>query len=180
MAGKGVRVGGVDGPQPAAGNQPQDPESHNTVPQASRVGTWVEETDIRPTMLYLLRLKDDYESDGHVISQALASTPRSLSSTDALAAAYDQIESSVGRFATDTLIADTKALASGSSSSDAAYTREQRELRVLSSSRDLLATRIKKELSDAAQGQEPNRLEVVAELVLVQTLLHSADAFAAS
>ena len=51
MVGPGVAKNGVDGPQPAGGNQPHDPESTNTVPEASRVGTWVEETDIRPTML---------------------------------------------------------------------------------------------------------------------------------
>ena len=72
LAGKGVAVNGVDGPEPDQGNQPSDPESTHTVPQASQVGTWVEETDIRPTMLYLLGLKDDYQSDGHVITQALA------------------------------------------------------------------------------------------------------------
>jgi len=36
IAGKGVKVNGVDGPDPAAGNQPHDPESTNTVPQATR------------------------------------------------------------------------------------------------------------------------------------------------
>src|SRR5581483_7513860 len=95
MAGPGVAVRGVDGPQPAAGNQPHDPEATSTVPEASTVGTWVEETDIRPTMLYLLRLKDDYLSDGHVITQALASVPRALAATADLAKAYDQLNSSV-------------------------------------------------------------------------------------
>ena len=42
--------------------------------------------------------------------------------------AYDQIESSVGQFATDTLIADTQALASGSGSDDSAYQAEQATL----------------------------------------------------
>ena len=115
FAGKGVAVNGVDGPDPADGNQPSDPESKNTVPQASKVGTWVEETDIRPTMLFLTGLTDDYQSDGHVITQALKSVPGQLKGTEDLAAGYDQINSSVGAFATDTLLADTKALASGTS-----------------------------------------------------------------
>jgi hypothetical protein len=42
----------------------------------------------------------------------------SLHSTAALAAGYDQINSSVGQLATDTLIADTKALASGGRTDD--------------------------------------------------------------
>src|SRR5436309_7839167 len=106
IAGKGVAVNGVDGPDPAQGNQPSDAESAYTVPQASQVGTWVEETDIRPTMLYLAGLTDDYQSDGHVITQALENVPRGLAAREKLAAAYDQVESSVGQFATDTLIAD--------------------------------------------------------------------------
>ena len=35
IAGKGAAVNGVDGPEPAQGNQPSDPESTNTVPEAS-------------------------------------------------------------------------------------------------------------------------------------------------
>ena len=54
FAGAGVARRGVDGPQPADSNQASDPNSTRTVPQASKVGTWVEETDIRPTMLHLL------------------------------------------------------------------------------------------------------------------------------
>ena len=152
IAGKGVAANGVDGPDPAAGNQPRDPESTSTVPEASRVGTWVEETDIRPTMLHLLGLQDDYQSDGHVITQALATVPTALAATEELAAGYDQIESSVGQFATDTLIADTKALASGSSSDDKAYRREQAKLRALADDRDRAAARIENLLSDAAAG----------------------------
>ena len=116
IAGPGVAVNGIDGPTPAEGNQASDPEANNTVPQASTKGTWVEEADIRPTMLNLLGLSDDYQSDGHVITQALAVVPAPLAATAELAAGYDQINSSVGQFATDTLIADSKALASGSSS----------------------------------------------------------------
>ena len=51
---------------------PSDPNSTRTVPQASTVGTWVEETDLRPTLLHLVGLKDDYQTDGRVISQALS------------------------------------------------------------------------------------------------------------
>jgi hypothetical protein len=141
LAGKGVKVNGLDGPEPDQGNQPSDPESTHTVPQASQVGTWVEETDIRPTMLYLLGLKDDYESDGHVITQAVQHVSRALAATADLAAGYDQIESSVGQFGTDTLIADTKALASGSSSDDSAYQTEQQTLLKLANDRDRAVTR---------------------------------------
>jgi hypothetical protein len=178
IAGKGVKVNGVDGPSPEQGNQPSDPESTHTVPQASQVGTWVEETDIRPTMLYLAGLSDDYQSDGHVITQALATVPPELAVTEALAAGYDQIQSSVGQFGTDTLIADTKALASGSSSDDSAYATEQATLQTLADDRNTAAAKIKKVLSDAAAGTAPNTGQVTSGLALVKELLRRADALA--
>jgi hypothetical protein len=180
FAGKGVEVGGVDGPQPDQGNQPSDPESTHTVPQASQVGTWVEETDIRPTMLYLLGLRDDYRSDGHVITQAVQHITRALAATAQLAAGYDQIESSVGQFGTDTLIADTKALASGSSSDDSAYQAEQSTLRNLADDRDEAVARIKKVLNGAAGNEGWHHGEVRHDLSLVQNLLQRADALAGS
>jgi type II secretory pathway pseudopilin PulG len=179
IAGKGVAVNQVDGPQPEDGNQPSDPESTHTVPEASQVGTWVEETDIRPTMLYLLGLKDDYESDGHVITQALDSVPPALQATEDLAKGYDQIESSVGQFGTDTLIADTRALASGSSSDDSAYETEQGTLGQLADDRDTAVAKIKKLLSNAAAGITPNHGQVTSGLALVRELLRRADRLAA-
>jgi hypothetical protein len=180
FAGKGVQVNGVDGPEPSQGNQPSDPESTHTVPQASQVGTWVEETDIRPTMLYLLGLKDDYESDGHVITQAVQHVSRALAATAQLAAGYDQIESSVGQFGTDTLIADTKALASGSSSDDSAYQAEQQTLLRLANDRDKLAAKIKKVLNNATHNQGLHHGQVKHDLALVKKLLQRADALAGS
>ncbi|HYU67156.1 MAG TPA: hypothetical protein VEK09_10415, partial [Jatrophihabitantaceae bacterium] len=56
IVGPGAAGHGVDGPSPAGGNEPSDPNSTNTVPEASGVGTWVEETDLRPTLLYLAGL----------------------------------------------------------------------------------------------------------------------------
>jgi hypothetical protein len=79
-------------------------------------------------MLYLLGLTDDYLSDGHVITQALSSVPARARRDGELGEGYDQINSSVGQFATDTLIADSKALASGSASDDSAYAAEQETL----------------------------------------------------
>src|SRR5262249_41249186 len=73
IAGPGVAVDGVDGPGPTGGNESQDPNSLHTVPEASTQGTWVEEADLRPTLMYLTGLHDDYQTDGEVISQALTS-----------------------------------------------------------------------------------------------------------
>jgi hypothetical protein len=180
MAGPGVAVHGVDGPQPAAGNQSNDPEATKTVPEASTVGTWVEETDIRPTMLYLLGLTDDYQSDGHVVTQALSTVPSALAATADLAKGYDQINSSVGQFATDTLIADSKALASGSASDDSAYTSEQGTLQQLADDRDEAAAKIKQTLAGAAAGRMPGRGEIQSGLSREKALLEGAHTLAGS
>ena len=180
MTGPGVAVKGVDGPGPTGGNESQDPNSTNTVPEASKRGTWVEEASIRPTMIYLARLKDDYQTDGHVITQALAFLPPALRATEDLAAGYDQINSSVGKLATDTLIADTKALASGSSADDSAFAEEQERLAQLADDRDAAAARIKQTLSDAAAGHMPNLGEIISGLAHVKELLWRASRLARS
>jgi len=178
MVGPGVANRHVDGPQPAEGNQAHDPEAANSVPEASNVGTWVEEADIRPTMLHLVGLTDDYLSDGHVITQALSSVPAALAATADLAAGYDQVNSSVGQFATDTLIADSKALASGSASDDSAYAAEQETLRQLADDRDNAASKIKQTLADAAAGKKPNNGEIQSGLSHVKELLKRASKLA--
>jgi hypothetical protein len=156
LAGPGIAARGVDGPAPSAGNQPSDPNSTRTVPQASSVGTWVEETDLRPTLLHLAGLKDDYQSDGRVISQALTRPSPALLATEDLAAAYQQLNSSVGQFATNTLIADSAALASGTATNDAGFIREQHALRVLAGARDRVAEQIKDVLGRASTDRDAN------------------------
>lgn len=178
MAGPGVVVNGVDGPGPTGGNESQDPNSTNTVPEASGRGTWVEEASIRPTMIYLAGLKDDYVTDGHVITQALTSLPPALQATEDLATGYDQINSSVGQLATDTLLGDTKALASGSSADDSAFAAEQETLAQLADDRDAAATKIKQTLSDAAAGHMPNHGEITSGLAHVKELLKRASMLA--
>ena len=68
FVGPNVRAGGVDGR--SAGNGPSvvDPNATKTVPQLSGQGTWADETDIRPTLLSLVGLRDDYRPDGRVIT----------------------------------------------------------------------------------------------------------------
>ena len=154
LVGPGVTNRGVDGPLPAQSNEARDPNSTNTVPQASAIGTWVEETDLRPTLMHLVGLHDDYISDGTVITAALTHPSTALTSTRLLAVAYTQLNSSVGTFATDTLLADSTALAAGSSTSDLTFTREQATLTRLLDDRDRAANQIKQTLADAASGHQ--------------------------
>ena len=179
IAGPGVVNNGVDGPGPAGGNESQDPNSTHTVPQASTNGTWVEEADLRPTLLYLTGLHDDYQSDGEVISQALSSPSSPLSGTAELAKVYQQINSSVGAFATDTLIADSKALASGSATDDSTYTTEQTTLATMADHRDKLAALMKATLARAALGIAPANGELQSELSQGNALLKQAAQLAA-
>ncbi len=180
MVGPGVVNNHVDGPGPTGGNEAQDPNSTRTVPEASTNGTWVEETDIRPTLLYLLGLKDDYESDGHVITAALTDPSSALEATANLAKGYDQINSSVGQFATDTLIADTHALATGSAANDSAYEDAQAALQQLAADRDTAAAPIKQVLNNAAAGITPSHGQITSGLAHVRELLRRAAHLAGS
>ena len=70
VVGPGVAHLGLDGTAADAGPNSAGPDSGQiTVPGSGTTGTWVDETDIRPTLLYLAGLKDDYEHDGRVISE---------------------------------------------------------------------------------------------------------------
>jgi hypothetical protein len=74
-------------------------------------------------MLSVLGLRDDYPTDGRVLVEDLTAPAGSLGSAAQiqLARLYKQLNSSVGQFGTDTLIADTAAIRSGTSSDDATY-----------------------------------------------------------
>jgi hypothetical protein len=145
FTGPGVRASGIDGPRPANSPAVQDPNGGGSVPAFSKVGTWADETDVRPTMLHLLGLTDDYVMDGRVLTQILKGDGK-LMQTDRLGGCYKQLNASVGTFGTDTLVASTKALASGSASDDSAYLTSEAKLSSLADRRDALATSIKNAL----------------------------------
>jgi hypothetical protein len=177
IVGPGVANNGVDGPEPAQGNQPSDPNSTHTVPQASKVGTYVDEVDLRPTMLRAAGLVDDYPSDGAVISQVLTApkTP-----ADALAATYRQLNSSVGQFATDTLIAESKALASGSATNDSHYQSIEGSLKLLAEARDAAANQMKIVLAGpSGHSAASDRVRVAALQAIGTALLRQASQLAA-
>ena len=73
FAGPGVRHLGLDGTSAANGPNSAGPNSGQTeVVNSGTTGTWMDETDIRPTLMYLTGLKDDYEHDGRVITEILS------------------------------------------------------------------------------------------------------------
>lgn len=118
---------------------------------------WSDHADIRPTMLSLLGLHDDYRSDGRVLTEFLTqrSLPESLRENapeyQRLAAAYKQLEAGVGSFAAATLRFSQKGVSS-SSAGDATYLADEAQLAALGSARDALAGTIAGVLDQAAFG----------------------------
>ena len=120
---------------------------------------WTDHTDIRPTMLALLGLKDSYVSDGRVVTEFLKSDaiPKSLKAhkkdVEKLGAMWKQVNASFGQFSLDTLCASTGALASDTAG-DTIYTDTENALASLGTQRDGLADRIRLALWKAEFGNQ--------------------------
>jgi hypothetical protein len=157
VVGPGVAHLGLDGTAADAGPNSAGPDSGQiTVPGSGTTGTWVDETAIRPTMLFLAGLKDDYEHDGRVISEIVTHPDAALRAhgVTALGACYKQLNSSVGEFGTATMQAATAAIESNSPG-DASYLHTRKVLAALGRARDRLAGQIKGELDAAAFANAP-------------------------
>ncbi len=143
-------------------------------------GPWVDETDIRPTIMYLTGLRDDYEHDGRVITQILSHPNQALSApgVTGLGECYKQLNSSVGDLAADTLRADTNAINS-SSPGDQVYLRTDQALRGLEVARDQLAEQVKGELEAAAFDDQPVS-RAGAQVLACQLLIRGAQQLASA
>ena len=159
LVGPGVRNNGVDGRSAAEG--PNSADGANSNPQLvtpnDDPGTWGDETDLRPTLLSLVGLKDDYVGDGRVLVEDLTNPPGKSGQPkfERLAECYKQLNSSVGQFGTDLIVADTAALKTGSGSDDSTYESVLDQIKSLGAARDALATKIKGDLFDAEFGNTP-------------------------
>jgi hypothetical protein len=140
----------------------------------------VDETDIRPTVLYLAGLHDDYMSDGRVIGEVLSSPGSTLGSAkvQAVGQCYKQLNSSVGIVGTSTLQASTAALES-TSSGDQTYLNTEQQLAGLEQRRDVQAERIKEALdaSEFSGASMPNANGLLnsCEAVVAQPSVSAAD-----
>ena len=112
--------------------------------------TWTDHTNVRPTILSLVGLKDDYTDDGHVIVQALEkpALPQGLGGSEIadLENAYEQLNAPFGEYAADTLRASTFAL----EGSDTDYSNFVSDLGGFEPGRENLASTIRGALFDAA------------------------------
>jgi hypothetical protein len=130
--------------------------------------------DLRPTLLHLTALSDDYTGDGCVIAGALASTPSAIADVSDLKTLYQQIDSSVGAFATDTLIAESRALAGGSVSDDSTFATTEATLVDLADHRDQVAGKMKAVIAAAAAGTEPSHGTLTSLAAQATALLRQA------
>jgi hypothetical protein len=157
FVGPGVQTLGLDGPAADAGTTSSGADSGQTVVADDHFpGPWVDETDIRPTIIYLAGLRDDYEHDGRVITQILADPNAALSNSAVteLGECYKQLNSSVGDFGASTLVASTNAIES-TSAGDSTYKAIDAQLGGLEVARDHVAGLIKDELEQAAFDNQP-------------------------
>jgi hypothetical protein len=142
---------------------------------------WSDHTDIRPTILTLLGLQDDYSHDGRALFEDLYSwaVPQSLrahrDTLTRLAQVYKQIDACVGRFGLETLEVSTRALKSNSSG-DKTYTKLENELISAGNQRDALAAQMIGLLEGATfNGQAINEQQAKALIAQGQELLDKVN-----
>lgn len=118
--------------------------------------TWADHADVRPTILALLGLEDDYVPDGRVLFEEFrryASPPALRASRDLarqLAKVYKKINAPVGSLGIHSLKISTRALASGDRTTDQTYTNLESRLDNITNRRDALA----REMIELLQGAE--------------------------
>jgi hypothetical protein len=143
--------------------------------------TWSDHTDIRPTMLSLLGLTDDYAHQGRVLTEALQgwAIPKGLRGGAAreLGQIYKQINAPVGALGLASLKISTRALQSNAAG-DATYASLESQLTDITTQRDALAgqmsallegaafngSSIKEQQAESLIEQASNLLERVQEL----------------
>jgi hypothetical protein len=118
---------------------------------------WSDHTDIRPTLLSLVGLKDDYQSQGRVLAEDLHgwALPAGVEGTGdefvELARAYKRINAPLGELGLATLKISTTALAGD----DATYNDLENRLQGITAFRDALAARMLDRLTDAEFHRKP-------------------------
>ena len=137
--------------------------------------TWSDHTDIRPTMMLLLGLQDDYAHDGRALVEDLRDNAlpiavrRSALAFTLLAAEYKQITAPVGKLGLASLTVSTAALAGD----EPTYDKLENRLIAINSQRDALAAKMIKQLEDAEFNHKPVDLLSALQLVFeAELLLH--------
>lgn len=122
--------------------------------------TWSDHTDIRPTILALVGLKDDYSDAGRVLFEDLADSALPTSVVNSrqiltqLAQVYKQINAPVGQLGLDSLQVSTTAIESNVAG-DTTYTSLENQLISITSQRDSLASQMISVLAGAEFSNQP-------------------------
>ncbi|HEX3669057.1 MAG TPA: hypothetical protein VHY55_07890, partial [Acidimicrobiia bacterium] len=149
-------------------------------------GVWTDHTDHRPTLLTMLGLKDDYQTDGRAVTQIAHENALPVSlrvhhpSLEKLSDSYKQLMASFGSFSMYTLVASTHALSSNSAG-DATYNNIENQIESLTNQRNALAADIRSGLNSAQfDGVTPSENQIKAWTRAADDLLAQAQALAAS
>jgi hypothetical protein len=146
--------------------------------------TWVDHTDLRPTILSLTGLSDDYAHDGRVITEILnaRAVPQSLrahrETLERLGAAYKQINAPVGQLGLDVLDISDAAVRS---TDETRYAELSTAIQILGAARDTLAGKMRTLLEQAAFSDTAiNEQEAKDLIAQADALLARAHALASS
>ena len=148
-------------------------------------GVWSDHTDLRPTILELAGLTDDYTHDGRVIVEALDKSvlPRSQrlhgKTLVELGAVYKQINAPFGQLGHDTLMISTAALKSNDSG-DATYNNLEGLIASWNVKRNSLVSQMETMLEAAAfEGQAIDEAQAKELIKQGDELLDTVNASAA-
>jgi len=146
--------------------------------------TWSDHTDIRPTLMVLLGLKDDYTHDGRALTEeftgwARPAATRKSDGYSKVAQTYKQLDAAVGEFGLATLAASTRAIESGTSLDDSTYASLESQLASLIDQRNTLAAQMIGLLEGAEfNGKSISEEQAQALVTQGQALIAEAQALA--
>jgi hypothetical protein len=148
--------------------------------------TWSDHTDVRPTVLALTGLTDDYAHDGRALIEEFDgwAVPAAMRNGRGLllqmAQLYKQINAPVGHLGLASLDVSTRALASDSPG-DATYAALESQLSSINTQRDALAAQMIAVLENAEfNSQQIDKAQVRSLIAKADALLAKVDALAAS
>ena len=136
---------------------------------------WTDHSDIRPTLMALTGLKDDYAHQGRPITEIMSAEDRSINQ---LAFAYKQINAPVGQLSLDSVKFATKATLSNSTG-DKTYLNADKTIAEWTADRNALAAKMIKLLDTTAPGSHENEGDSKGLIAQADKLLAEVHAAAA-
>jgi hypothetical protein len=146
-------------------------------PGVKHLGTtgklWTDHSDIRPTLLALTDLKDDYAHQGRPITEIMSGEDRGINQ---LAFAYKQINAPVGQLSLDSVKFATKAMLSNSTG-DQTYINADATIASWTAERNALAAKMIAVLDTTAPGSHEGESDgLIAQANKLLAKVHAAAA----